>query len=198
MTCTCRAPLQARTPVLANASRPMRCSPACQARHVAWQTSRLRYERSSSPANAPGAIKEVDVYDYSPGVPVKRILDRNGVRTLNQQGSGRRGQLARALADVYIVKRISSDAFLLTSSDLNQGRSVVLVAEEGAVSARMQSLRGDALRALGAVKNDETGSIAAAGLLAIHVEEAVEKHPSALAIVITPTDLRVEETGGTE
>lgn len=119
------------------------------------------------------------------------------MRTLNQQDIGPRGQLASALADVYTVKRLSSDAFLLTSNGSRPRRSVVLVAEEGAISARIQSLRGDALRALGAVGSDETGGTAAAGLLAIHIEEAVEKHLSASVIVITPTDLRVEETGGT-
>lgn len=101
------------------------------------------------------------------------------------------------LADVYAVERVSTHQFLLTPRVSDPRSGVLLVAEESAVDERLQSLRSDALHALGPVGGDATGRIAAAGLLAIHIEEELEKHPSALAIVVTATELRVEEGGGT-
>lgn len=100
-----------------------------------------------------------------------------------------RAKLERALSEVFGVERPDDDGFFLRRA---AGSPVRVIAAERDVEARAQAIAPDALLALGVIDDDPSGMMAAAGLLAIHVEELVASQPAVSAVRITRSGVHAE------
>lgn len=98
-------------------------------------------------------------------------------------------RLITALREGFVIDRVGLDDFRLRQIGASGEDSVRLIAEEAKVSARVKSMTGDALEALGEVGEDASGETAAVGLLAVHVEELIAADPDVTRVVVTPVGL---------
>lgn len=99
-----------------------------------------------------------------------------------------RAKLERALSEVFGGERPGDDGFLRRAA----GSPVRVIAAERDVEARAQAIAPDALLALGVIDDDPSGMMAAAGLLAIHVEELVASQPTVSVVRITRSGVHAE------
>lgn len=100
-----------------------------------------------------------------------------------------RAKLEKALSEVFGVERPGDDGFFLRRA---AGPSVRVIAAERDVAAGAQAIAPDALLALGVIDDDPSGMMAAAGLLAIHVEELVASQPDVSVVRITRSGVHVQ------
>lgn len=98
-------------------------------------------------------------------------------------------RLIAALREGFVIDSVGSSEFRLRQMGASGDDFVRLIAEEAEVSARVKSMTGDALEALGEVGGDASGETAAVGLLAVHVEELIAADPDVTRVVVTPVGL---------
>lgn len=100
-----------------------------------------------------------------------------------------RAKLESALSEAFGVERPDDDGFFLRRAAASPVR---VIAAERDVEARAQAIAPDALLALGVIDDDPSGMMAAAGLLAIHVEELVVSKPTVSVVRITRSGVHAE------
>lgn len=102
-----------------------------------------------------------------------------------------RTRLITVLREIYDVDRDDrGDVFRLRSLTAYSGRTVALTASARTVAAYVERTRARALRALGAVGGDPTGTIAAIGLLGVDIEDIIESDDAVQHVRVTPHGAR--------